>query len=225
MEKYFEVLHKCPLFDGIAVDDLTAMTKCLEMRKETYKKDRIIFAEGEPAKYIGIVLSGMVQIIRIDYDGHRSIAATIEPSQIFGESFACAGVVFPVDVVAGSDTEILFMDAGSLTISCVNACRFHHQLIFNLLKITASKNLMLQKKLEVTSKRTTREKLITYLKLQAKAHHSSRFSIPLDRQGLADYLEVERSGLSAEIGRLRKERVIECRKNEFALLKGDGNEE
>lgn len=225
MKKYFEVLRKCPLFDGIADNDMTEMMGCLEMRKETYKKERIIFAEGDMAKYLGIVLSGMVQIIRIDYDGNRSIAATIEPPQIFGESFACAGVVLPVDVVAGSDTEILLMDAHRIAASCGTACRFHQQLIFNLLRITAAKNLMFHQKLEVTSKRTTREKLMTYLKLQAKAHHSRHFYIPLNRQELADYLEVERSGLSAEISKLRKENVIKCRKNEFTLIKGDGNGE
>ena len=89
------------------------------------------------------------------------------------------------------------------------------------MKVVANKNIMFHQKLEITSKRTTREKLMSYLMLQAKQYKSNRFEIPYDRQELADYLQVERSGLSAEIGKLRKEGVLECRKNVFSLLRCD----
>lgn len=94
---------------------------------------------------------------------------------------------------------------------------FHQQIIYNLMKVVATKNLMFHQKIEVTSKRSTREKLLTYLLLQAKKNNSNSFEVPYDRQGLADYLEVDRSGLSAEIGKLRKEGVIECKRNYFEL--------
>ena len=94
---------------------------------------------------------------------------------------------------------------------------FHNQLIFNLLKVVAAKNLAFHQKIEITSKRTTRDKLLTYLQIQAEAAGSSRFTITYDRQELADYLEVDRSGLSVEISRLRKEGVIDCHKNNFTL--------
>ena len=91
-------------------------------------------------------------------------------------------------------------------------------MIFNLLKVMATKNILLNQKTEITAKRTTREKLMAYLLLQAKRLNRQSFAIPFDRQGLADFLGVDRSGLSAEISKLRAEGVLECRKNQFKLL-------
>ena len=175
--------------------------------------------EGEPAKNIGILLSGSAQIVQVDYFGNRSIMAGLEPSELFGESFACAGVeAIPVDVVANEDSEVMFMDCHRLTHSCSNACPFHQQMIYNLMKVVAIKNLIFHQKIQITSKRTTREKLMAYLLLQAKKNNSSSFHIPYDRQALADYLEVDRSGLSAEISKLTKEGILVSQRNHFELL-------
>ena len=219
MEKYLEILRKCSLFAGIEDENLIEMLGCLRAKVNHYEKNETVIAEGEPAKYVGIVLSGAVQIEQTDYYGNRSIVAGIEPSELFGESFACAGVEkIPVNVVANEESEIMFIDCLRITQSCSNACSFHQRIIYNLMKVVATKNLMFHQKIEITSKRSTREKLMTYLLLQAKKNGSNRFEIPYDRQGLADYLEVERSGLSAEIGKLRREGVIECRKGWFEVL-------
>ncbi|MDD3336953.1 MAG: Crp/Fnr family transcriptional regulator [Eubacteriales bacterium] len=216
--EYFEVLRKCPLFDGIADDHLTSMLACLGAKTKRFQKDQVIFAEGEEAKYIGVVLSGAAQIVRMDYYGTRTILANIEPSQIFGESFACACVkALPIDAIAAADTEIALLDALRMTQTCNNACSFHNQLIYNFLKVVATKNLLFHQKIEITSKRSTREKLMTYLLMYAKKEGDS-FTIPFDRQELADYLEVERSGLSAEISKLRNEKVLWCKRNQFRLL-------
>lgn len=219
MNLYFEVLQKCPLFQDITEENLLTMLDCLQVKTGRYKKGQTIFAEGEPAKFFGILLTGAAKIVRVDYYGNRSIVASLEPAQIFGESFACAKIeALPVDVVAAENTEVLLIDARRILQSCSHACSFHNQMIFNLLKVVATKNLVFHQKLEITSKRSTREKLMTYLLLQAKYHHSNSFIIPYDRQELADYLEVERSGLSAEISKLRREGILECRRSQFTLL-------
>lgn len=219
MKNYFELLRRCPMFANIENESLTAMLGCLGAKEGAYKKGDIILAEGTPASCLGIVLSGKAQIERVDYYGNRSILTTVEPPQIFGESFACAGLAeMPVDVVAAENTEVLLIDARRVTLSCSNACEFHSRMIFNLLNIVAKKNLVLHQKAEITSKRSTREKLMTYLLIQAKNSGSNTFSIPYDRQELADYLEVERSGLSSEIAKLRAEGVLECRKNLFTII-------
>lgn len=218
MKNYFDILRSCPLFNGIEDADLKAMLACLSAKEKRYKKDDTILAEGDPAKYLGILLKGKAQIMRVDYYGNRSILTSIEPSQIFGESFACAGLgSLPIDVVATEDTLVLLIDAQRITHSCSNACLFHSRMVFNLLNIVAKKNLILNEKIEVTSKRSTREKLMTYLLIQAKKNNSNTFTVPYDRQELADYLEVERSGLSTEIGKLRKEKVLDCKKSIFTL--------
>ena len=219
MKDFFDILRECPLFDRIGDESLKEMLGCLNAKERSYKKGDAVFAEGDKAKYLGIVLEGSVQLVRVDYYGNRSILANIEPPQLFGEAFACAGLKsLPVDAVAATDTRILLLDAQRIARPCGNACPCHGQTILNLLHIVAKKNLVLNQKIEITSKRSTREKLMTYLLLQAKKAQNRTFTIPYDRQELADYLEVERSGLSAEISKLRNEKVLECRRSTFTLL-------
>lgn len=219
MKDFFDILRECPLFDRIGDESLKEMLGCLNAKERNYKKGDAVFAEGDKAKYLGIVLEGSVQLVRVDYYGNRSILANIEPPQLFGEAFACAGLKsLPVDAVAAADTKILLLDAQRIARPCGNACPCHGQTILNLLHIVAKKNLVLHQKIEITSKRSTREKLMTYLLLQAKNAKSHTFTVPYDRQELADYLEVDRSGLSAEISKLRNEKVLECRRSTFTLL-------
>lgn len=219
MKEFFPVLAACPLFDGIHSADLSAMLDCLGAWVSTYRKNQVIFQEGDPANHVGIVLSGAVQIVRQDYYGNCSIVARLQPSELFGESFACAGVpALPVSVAAVEDSRVMLIDCRRITLSCTSACSFHSRIIFNLLKVVATKNLIFNQKIEIISRRTTREKLMAYLMLQAKQNGSNSFTIPYDRQSLADYLGVDRSAMAAEISKLRKDGVIDCRKSHFELL-------
>lgn len=219
MKKFFSILSRCSLFRGVSEADLGAMLSCLGAKVVSVSKKETVLAEGDPVRYIGIVLSGSVQIIQMDYFGNRSLVANAEPAELFGESFACAGVsLMPVSVVAGEDSEILLIDHARVVHPCSNACDFHRKLVDNLLKVVAMKNLIFHQKVEITSKRTTREKLMAYLMLEAKKQDRDCFEIPYDRQELADYLGVDRSGLSAEIGKLRREGILESDRKRFKLL-------
>ena len=219
MKKYFEVLRKCSLFSGIADEDLIAILGCLRARVEKFWKRDTVISEGEAAVSVGIVLSGSVRIVQDDYYGNRSIVSQLLPSELFGESFACAGIrSMPVSIIANDNCEIMFIDCERILHSCSNACSFHRQLIFNLMKDLASKNIAFHQKIEVTSKRSTREKLMAYLLIQAKETGRRSFDIPYDRQALADYLGVERSGLSAEISKMKREGILKSEKNRFELL-------
>ncbi len=219
MEKDFATLAHCPLFREIEPTDLRAMLTCLGAKAADYEKGQVVLAEGSPARCLGIVLEGALQIEKVDYNGNRSILMKLRPGEMVAEAFACAGVAaLPVEVVAAEDSRVTLIDARRITHTCNNACRFHNQMIYNLLQGVAMKNILLNQRIEITSKRSTREKLLAYLLMEAKRRDSRRFTIPYDRQELADYLEVERSGLSAEIGKLRREGVIECHRSEFTLL-------
>ena len=219
MKKYFDILKDCSLFDGIHPDDLERMLTCMGARVDSFDKKYTIFAEGTPAKYVGIVLSGEAQTVRGDLYGNRTILSQASAPELVGEAFACAQVQsIPVSVIASEPCEMMFIDCGHILHTCQNNCGFHQQLIFNLMKDLAVKSIRFHQKSEVTSKRSTREKLMTYLSMMEKETGSRSFEIPFDRQELADYLEVDRSGLSAEISRLRKEGVLESRKNRFTLL-------
>lgn len=219
MKNYIPALKKCGLFEEIEEENLTAMLDCLGAKVFSVKKDMTIFQEGTPAKYIGLILSGAVQMVQDDFYGNRSIVTSIGENGLFGESFACAGITsLPVSFIASKDCEIMLIDCKRITYTCCNACSFHKQVIFNLLHLVARKNLDFHQKIEITSKRSTKEKLMTYLLSVAKQTGSSSFTIPYDRQALADYLGVERSAMSAEIGKLRKEGIIECQKSHFTIL-------
>lgn len=219
MRNFINIIKECPLFQGIKEEELSAILGCLGARRLSFDKGRYIFSEGDPAKQIGIVLSGSVQVSRDDYYGNRTLMSRLESGDLFGESFAFAAVeTLPVSVTAATACDIMLIDSSRIISPCSNACGFHTKLIFNLLQIMARKNLGFHQKIEITSKRTTREKLMAYLLAQAKVQQSDSFEIPFDRQALADYLEVDRSGLSAEISKLRKEGVLECHRSRFTLL-------
>lgn len=219
MKKYFEVLRECSLFNLIDDDNMITMLRCLGAKVVSFDKKYTIIAEGRPAKYIGVMLSGSAQTVRIDYYGNRSIVSDIRQAEVFGEAFACAEVSsVPVTVFANEPCEVMLINSEHILHTCSNNCGFHQRLIFNLMKDLAIKNIMFHQRIEITSKRSTREKLMTYLMFQAKRAGSNSFDIPFDRQELADYLEVERSGLSAEISKLRNEGIIESRKKHFELL-------
>lgn len=219
MREYLSVLLRCPLFDRIAPDELDELLTCLDARTKRCLKGETIMREGMPAGDLGVVLSGAVQIAREDCAGNRSITAHLVPGELFAEAFACAGAMpLPVQVTAVEDTQVLLIGIQRLIHSDWQACPFHHQLIFNLMKILAMKNLHCQQKLAILTRRSTRDKLMTYLRMQARQAGSPHFTIPYHRQELADYLAVDRSGLSAEISKLQREGVLSCHRNHFTLF-------
>jgi CRP-like cAMP-binding protein len=219
MKKYLSILQKSPLFSEIGESELFTLLDCLGGTVREYPRGTAILREGDRPTHLGVVLVGEVRITRTDYYGNRSIVAAVKAPHVFGETFACAEVEsLPVDVTADSDCTVLMIAVSRVLNPCCNGCRFHNRIIYNLMKQTASKNLLFHRKLEITSKRTTRDKIMTYLLITAKEQGSNTVTIPYDRQELADYLEVDRSGLSAEISKLRREGVLTAEKNRFTLL-------
>ena len=219
MKKYFETLKKCPLFFGIREEELLRMLHCLGAEIESFEKKDTVFAEGIEARQIGIMLSGEAESVSYDYYGNRSIINQICESDIFGEAFACAeSKSLPVSIEAVNKSEIMLINCSHILHTCSNNCAHHQQMIYNLMRDLAQKTVRFHQKIEVTSKRTTRDKLLAYLDIVSKEQNSRSFDIPFDRQELADYLEVDRSGLSAEISKLRKEGVISSNKKHFKLL-------
>lgn len=222
MQKYLPILRKCPLFWGIEEEKLLLMLSCLGAKIRAFDKRSTVFEEGSRAGDIGIVLTGTAKIIQDDYYGNRNIVSIVTPTEMLLEAFACAEVEeVPVSVVADEPAQIMFIDCSHILHTCHNNCGFHQQLIFNLMRALATKTLGYYQKIEFTSKRSTREKLLAYLFYQSKQNGSSSFDIPFDRQELADYLEVERSGLSSEIGKLQREGLIYSRKNHFEILNAE----
>lgn len=219
MKKYIEILQNCSLFKDIASEDIERMLICLKAEVISFDKEYTIMADGLPAKYIGIMLSGKARVSQIDYYGNRNIIGVVETAEMFSEAFACAGVKeLPVTITAVEPCKVMFIDSNRILHTCASCCSFHQNLIYNLMKSLAEKIVLFHQKMEITSKRTTRDKILTFLMHYSKQTGSNCFNIPYDRQELADYLGVERSGLSVEISKLKAEGIIENNKNYFVFL-------
>ena len=217
MRTIFESVKNNPLFQGIAFSDFEKMLDCLSANTACYKKGGIILLAGDAIGFIGLVLSGGVQVVREDLDGRIAILAGLGVSDVFGEAFACAGVSHsPVSIQATEDTKVLFLDYKRVVSSCSSACPFHSRLIENMLKLLATKNLMLNQKIEILSKRTTREKLMCYFDSQRGA--AKRFTIPFNREELAQYLCVDRSAMSNELCKMRDAGLIVFDRKEFEVF-------
>lgn len=219
MKEYHTILSKVELFDGIEETDYEAILSCLSAKAVRYEKNQTVFLKGDNVIQVGIILSGQVQVIKEDYYGNRSIMAKLDQGALFGETFICADIKkLPVSVFTTAESNILFIDYHRLIHTCTNTCAFHSRLIYNMLGIVARKNIMLNQKIEFMTKRTTREKLLAYLAAEAQKAGSGSFTIPYNREGLADYLSVDRSAMSAELGRMRDDGLIRFQKNNFTLL-------
>ena len=218
MEAYLTLLKKTHLFSGIKETDISTMLNCLSAHVSSYKKDEFILHTGDLVQQVGMVLSGSVLIIKEDFWGNRSILSEISPGSLFAETYACIGTApLEVSAIASSDCKVLFLDFQKLLTTCSSACHFHIRLIHNLLSTMAQKNRMLTKKLEHMSQKTTRDKLLSYLSAESLKAKSPFFTIPFNRQQLADYLSVDRSAMSNELGKLKKEGILDYNKSTFLL--------
>lgn len=151
------------------------------------------------------MLRGTIHILQDDFSGKRTITAVLGPGDLFGEALAFSDIpTIPFDILSATKSEILFIDVEHSLLKCDMHCEFYERLIRNILKIIAQKNRLLNRKLYCVTRKTTREKLLSYLFEQSKQQHNNDFYIPLNRQELADYLGVERSAMSSEISKLQK---------------------
>ena len=218
MEAYYPLFLKTRLFAGLTAEDLKNVLPCLGAQKRAFPKGGHIFSVGERISSMALLLSGSVHIQKEDYWGNLSILGEIGPGDLFGETYACLKMEpLTNNAVAVKDCVVLFLDAGRMFTPCTSACSYHTRLIQNFLAVLASKNLFLTGKLTHMSRRTTREKLLSYLSEQSQRAGSPSFSLPFNRQQLADFLSVDRSALSAELGKMQREGLLETEKNYFYL--------
>lgn len=214
-----KLVEECPLFRQIDRSDLTAMLKCLSAREISAGKGEFIETMSGGKPLMGVVLEGSVEMISEDYFGKKSILTVLTVGNLFGETYSCLqarnrAVAFQVR----EDCRVLILDYDRILHACKLVCRFHHRMIENMVELIAEKNLELIEKLEVTSRTSIREKLLTYLTRQAERTGSLTFTIPMGRTELAEYLCTDRSAMTRELTRLKKEGVIDFDKRTFTLL-------
>ncbi|MCH5201191.1 MAG: Crp/Fnr family transcriptional regulator [Oscillospiraceae bacterium] len=219
MQKYIPVLRQTRLFAGISENEIAAMLDCLQAKSRRYKKGEYIFRQGEHLDNVTVVVKGSLLIQNNDYWGNRSIVNTVSVGEVFGEAYAASDSgAMPNDAVAAEDSAVVFLDVKKLLTVCSSGCKFHTLVIQNMFFTLSEKNRKLMQKLGHISKRSTREKLISFLSEEAKRQSSKSFSISFNRQQLADYLSVDRSAMSKELCRMRDEGLLIFEKNKFTLL-------
>lgn len=208
-----------PLFAGIKPEDMQPMFHCIGYHIGCYSKGEIIAFEGENLKHIGILLSGTVDMVKEDLWGNKTMLLRIRKNELFGETFACGeDNQSMVTFLVSEEAEILFMPFSRVMHSCTMACGFHHRLIENMVKIIANKNRDLMRKVEVVSKRTIREKLLSYLSLEAQRQDSRYIELPMGRVELAEYLCVDRSALTRVLVKMKADGLIDYDRNCFRIL-------
>jgi CRP-like cAMP-binding protein len=205
------------LFKDIDAADLGSVLRCLGAQTRRVRRDEIILLAGDKPRHVGIVLSGLLHIVREDCGGSRSLLAAVAPGEIFAESLSCAGVAeSPVTVVAAADSTVMLLRFERILLTCANTCVFHQKLIENMLRLVAEQNLFLQARMEIMALKSIRAKVLRYLEACAPKRGQS-FAIPFNREEMAGYLCAERSALSHELARMRRDGLIEYRKNRFIL--------
>lgn len=218
MKKYLKILKKSQLFSGVAEDEIEAMLDCLSAELRTYQKGSYVLHQGEYLHHITVLVAGSLLIQKDDFWGNRSIVNKISVGEMFGEAYVAPGSEALLnDVIATEDSTIIFFDVHKILTTCSSACRFHAMVIQNLFYAISVKNRSLVQKLGHMSKRTTREKLLSYLSEQAKKQGTSSFEVPFNRQQLADFLSVDRSAMSNELCKLRDEGLLSFERNRFQL--------
>ncbi len=199
-----------PLFAGMGRDALCSLLRRLPWTRRHYARGDTVCEAGAGVEALGLVAAGSVYIESCDAWGGRSLLGAVEAGQIFAEAYACLpGEPLMVRVVAAGDAEVIFLKAEALL--------KEPPLARNLVELLARKNLQLSRRMRCTAPRTIRRRLMVYLSEEAAQQGSRSFAIPFNRQELADYLEVDRSALSTEISKMRREGWLRAQGNVFVL--------
>ena len=207
------------LFAGIAGDDLLGVLGCVGYHIRSFQKGEVIAFDREPMRYVGVVLRGAVDMVKEDVWGNRSLLLRCRVDDVFGETFACGtDDISSVSFLAAEESRVLFLSFGRVMRTCSHACEHHQKLVENMVRVIADKNRELMQKVEIISKKSLREKILSYLSHYAQRSASSEFEIPLGRIELADYLCADRSALTRELAKMREEGLVEFDKNRFRLL-------
>lgn len=218
MKKYLPVLKHCPFFAGMDEGEILSILNCVDAKIRTFDHDEYIFRAGDSTASMGLILSGSVLVIQEDLWGAPEYHVQNRSRRLLCGTLR-RNARFRFEHQRGNcrPSETLMLNINRLLTVCPTACTHHNRLIRNLVSVLAEKVLQFNEKITHMSKRTTREKLLSYLSSESIRQGSLSFDIPYDRQQLADYLCVERAAMSAELSKLQKEGLLTTQKNHFEL--------
>ncbi|HWT74964.1 MAG TPA: Crp/Fnr family transcriptional regulator [Mobilitalea sp.] len=219
MEQMYQVLKRCTLFRRIDEKELEQLVGCLGAQVKSFQAVEYIFLSGDEINAIGIVLSGVIEIMKENLAGNKHIVAFLGPADMFAEGIVCTVKrISPVTVRVKENANILFIPYERIIKSCGNSCVFHINLIQNMMVVLGEKNVNLNRKLELLTLKGMREKIASYLINESNERGSNMFQIMLNRTELADYLNVSRTSMCRELARMKEEGLIDFYGNSFKLM-------
>lgn len=191
---------------------------CAKMQRKFFSKGDIITTYIEKRKQICILLSGKADLIRYGLNGNKDIVDHFNKNDIFGEAFYPVNNNNELFVLATDNCEVLLFLYDDIRIKCKNNCKFHSILVSSLLELVLSNTVHQNTRIEILSKRTIREKLLTYFSILSSKSFSKNIILPFSLTNLADYLSVDRSAMMREIKSLINEGFILKEGNKIKLL-------
>lgn len=205
------------LFEGISEADLERMIACFGARIKSFKEGDVICDYSDTGDDVGVMLEGSAAMIRTDENGEVAVMELFSAGDIFGEVLAFSNAAGDsVRVVAESEAEVMFIKYGQITKRCEKACEHHSRLVSNMFGLIARKTLSLSQRIEILSKKTTREKLLYYFNILAKKQ-GREFDLPMSVTRLAEYICADRSAMTRELSRMQSDGLIEMNKKRIKL--------
>ncbi len=219
MEQYYPIIKNCALFRNIGENAFGSLMSCLDAQIRSFREDEYIFFAGDEINSVGIVLGGVIEVMKENLAGNKHILAFLGPADMFAEGIVCTvRRISPVTVRVKEDAKILFIPYERVIKSCGNSCNFHISLIQNMMIVLGEKNVNLNRKLELLTLKGMREKIASYLMNEAGVRDSNMFQIMLNRTELADFLNVSRTSMCRELARMKDEGLIDYYGNSFKIV-------
>lgn len=217
MKHYLSILKQMPLFESADDDAILRILNCLDGHQKTFEKNEIIYHYFDQINCAGIVLDGEIDAVILTACGKEYGVRRFTKGTLFGESYACVpSEQSAIQIVAKKKTSVLFLKFSNLFLPQSHCCPFAAQVTANLLRETAKNNIFQNNKLQLLTQKHIRDRLMIYL---GSINSSDRTIIlPFNRQGLANYLGVERSALSRELCKMKAEGLIDFYKNKITIL-------
>jgi len=192
--------------------------KCIKAQKKTFPAGSVITTYMEKRKQICILLSGKADLIRYDLKGNKDIIERFNQNDIFGEVFHNVNTNNELFVMATKDCEVLVFLYDDLRVKCKQNCSFHTTLVSNILELILNNTISQNTRIEILSKRSIREKLLSYFNILSNKSFSKNITLPFTLTSLADYLSVDRSAMMREMKNLTDEGFISKNGNRIKLL-------
>ncbi len=206
-----------PLFSGIDEDAITDFRNLDALRLASFTKGDMILHSGEKTEEMGLVEDGTVLIGTTDPWGNPGILSSITRGQVFAESYALSGEEMMVDAVSGGESTVLFINTCRILDEGNSGRKWYLPLMRNLVSVAARKNMELSSRIFCTTARSIRERVMTYFSMLHARSGKNELTLPFNREQMAAYLSVERSALSKELGRMKRDGLIDYEKNVFLL--------